>query len=262
MLPASEIAKNYRQSETKKKYAIQYGIAPHILSSLKDDFQDIPFTFMFEESTTTQVKTQYDGYVQHRSKKKACNTTAYCGSLYVGNCTANKLFEHFHNFSNNMKLNPKYLLHFGMDGPNVNKSFESRLSISLEEKLETQSLKMGSCSLHTAHNSFRAGLLKSKLDLGQLCCDIHFFFKLSSARREDYKSLEKVTKVTAWYPLKHSSTGWATFKYVVVRILEQWDNLMEYFLKFLPRQANFREIKETAQYKQITDHLNAKLAPA
>ena len=102
------------------KYVIQYGIAPHMLSSLKDDFQDMPFTFKFDESTTTQVKKQYDGYVQYWSKKIACVTTAYCGSLFFVHCPADKLLEYFHEFGNNMKLDPKYLLHLGMDGPNVN----------------------------------------------------------------------------------------------------------------------------------------------
>ena len=85
MFSDSEIAKNYRQSETKMKYVIQYGIAPHMLSSLKDNFQDMPFTFKFDKSTTTQVKKQYDGYIQNWSKTKACITTAYCGSLFAGN---------------------------------------------------------------------------------------------------------------------------------------------------------------------------------
>ena len=93
MFPDSKIAKNYRQSETKMNYVVQYGIAPHMLSSLKDDFQDMPFTFIFDKSTTTQVKKQYECYVQYWSKKKACITTAYCGSLFVGHCPADKVLK-------------------------------------------------------------------------------------------------------------------------------------------------------------------------
>ena len=45
-------------------------------------------------------------------------------------------------------------------------------------------------------------------------------------------------------------THWLTLKYVVVRLLDPWENLSEYFLRFLPGQSNFkREIKETQQYK-------------
>ena len=72
------------------KYFIKYGIAPQMVISMKDDFQDIPFTFKFDESTITQVNTHYDGYVQYWSKKKACVTTAHCGSLFAGHCPADK----------------------------------------------------------------------------------------------------------------------------------------------------------------------------
>ena len=38
-------------------------------------------------------------------------------------------------------------------------------------------------------------------------------------------------------------------KQVVARFVEQWDNLTEYFLKFLPKQRDtFRKIKKTARY--------------
>ena len=38
-------------------------------------------------------------------------------------------------------------------------------------------------------------------------------------------------------------------KQVAARVVEQWDNLTEYFLKFLPKQKDaFRKIKKTARY--------------
>ena len=38
-------------------------------------------------------------------------------------------------------------------------------------------------------------------------------------------------------------------KQVAARVVEQWDNLTEYFLKFLPKQKGaFRKIKKTARY--------------
>ena len=41
-------------------------------------------------------------------------------------------------------------------------------------------------------------------------------------------------------------------KYMAVQCLEQWPNLKEYFLKFLPKQKNFkREIENTARYTHL-----------
>ena len=58
-----------------------------------------------------------------------------------------------------------------------------------------------------------------------------------SARREDYRSLSSLTNVAAEYA-KKTSIRWLSMKYVAVRILEQYDNLKEYFLKFLPRHKD------------------------
>ncbi|XP_065643869.1 uncharacterized protein LOC136075251 [Hydra vulgaris] len=44
-------------------------------------------------------------------------------------------------------------------------------------------------------------------------------------------------------------------KYVAVRILEQWVNLKEYFLTFLPKQKNFNALFKTDRYKRICEAL-------
>ena len=63
MFPDSKIAQSYSQAETKVKYMIQFGIAPYIRSDLLIDLQGSPLCFKFDETTTSQIKKQYDGYV-------------------------------------------------------------------------------------------------------------------------------------------------------------------------------------------------------
>ena len=88
-----------------------------------------------------------------------------------------------------------------MDGPNV--------SLLYENKVE----------LHPTHTAFRKGIKslysntvnlsgekESTFDLDQFFTDLHFFFKLLSARREDYASLENVTNVVTQYAKKHVET--------------------------------------------------------
>ena len=70
MLPNSKIAKDYSQSKTKVKYVIEFGIAPHIRSLVQADIYERPFTFHFDETTTSQVKKHYDGYVTYYSKSR------------------------------------------------------------------------------------------------------------------------------------------------------------------------------------------------
>ena len=89
------------------------------------------------------------------------------------------------------------------------------------------------------------------------------FFKLSSARREDYASLQEVTGITAEYAKKHAETRWVSMKYVALRCLEQWPNLKEYFLTYLPRQKNFKhDIQNTQRYTRIKTALTNPLMEA
>ena len=72
-----------------------------------------------------------------------------------------------------------------------------------------------------------SGEKESIFDLDDFFNDLHFFFKLSSARREDYPSLENVTNVVAQYAKKHLEMRWLSMKYVALCLLEQWPNLKE-----------------------------------
>lgn len=99
-----------------------------------------------------------------------------------------------------------------MDGPNVNLAIENELASNLEN-IHTYFLRIGVCPLHPTHTAFCRDIKKfyfnttdvsgekkiSTFDLDNFFNDLHFFFKLSSARREDYASLENDTNVVAQY---------------------------------------------------------------
>ena len=124
--PNSEIAKSYKQVETKLKYCLQYRIAPHFKDLIIKDLANSPFTFKSDETTILQVKKQHDVHVQFLLEKENRVIIAYCGSLFIGHCTAEDLVSHFNKFGIRMKWDPKYLLHIRMDGRNVNLSFEKK----------------------------------------------------------------------------------------------------------------------------------------
>ena len=71
MFPDPEIARKYKQSETKVKYSVQFGIA-------KQDFSKTPFTFKFDETTKSQIKKQYDGYIQYWCPKHGKKSQRLC----------------------------------------------------------------------------------------------------------------------------------------------------------------------------------------
>ena len=53
MLLKSKFNQSYKQSSTKIKYVIQYGIASSAVEPLIKDLQNKPFTFTFDETTTS-----------------------------------------------------------------------------------------------------------------------------------------------------------------------------------------------------------------
>ena len=86
--------------------------------------------------------------------------------------------------------------------------------------------------------SVREGLRWARLSIRIVFKRHSFFFKLSAGRREDYASLANITNVTTEFAKKFGATRWLCMKHVGVRWLEQWENLKEYFLTFLPKQKS------------------------
>ena len=73
-------------------------------------------------------------------------------------------------------------------------------------------LSLGYCSIHKRHNAFRKEFKCLDIDIDQLECDIHLFFKLSCARRGVYTSIETIPETAAAYAIKHVSTRWMSLK--------------------------------------------------
>ena len=61
-----------------------------------EELKGMPFSFRFDETTTSQVRKQYDGYITYYSKKEKQVTTRYVGLLFVGRCKHEDLLDHFH----------------------------------------------------------------------------------------------------------------------------------------------------------------------
>ena len=124
-------------------------------------------------------------------------------------------------------------------------------------------LMLGSCGIHITNNGFRKGVTEFVFDVETIVNDISFYFKMSAARRQDYKLMEMFTEIEAKYALKHTIVRWLSLKNPVLRILEQYGNVDEYFLKYLPKQDNFNsKIKSSPRYKRIIDFLKNPISKA
>ena len=126
MLPDSGIAASYSQGKAKvRQYSI--GNTPIHKAMLLYDVNNTPCTFNLDELTSSQIKKQFDGYLQYWSTKFDEIINCYCGSLFTGHCMHEQLIEHYYEFTKNLKLDSSFLLHLGMDRPSVNNAFQQKL---------------------------------------------------------------------------------------------------------------------------------------
>ena len=91
-----------------------------------------------------------------------------------------------------LELNEVRLLSLGMDGSNLDMSFEKKLATELEELKSTSFISIGSCALHTVSNGFgeRMRSLRSVIDLDQFAINLHFF--LNTCPQEERNGIECV----------------------------------------------------------------------
>ena len=90
------------------------------------------------------------------------------------------------------------MLALGIDGPNVSKS---KLAEELQKRAAKHFLDVGRCSIHIANNAFLEGIecLKGNVNADHFATDLYFFFKLSAAKRKDYRGVSELTDVTTHY---------------------------------------------------------------
>ena len=123
-------------------------------------------------------------------------------------------------------------------------------------------INIGTCNLHVVHNTFCKALEAYGTPVDDLAVDIHSFFKISSARREDFKFIQ-VEEVETHIFLRHVPSRWLTLGPVVDRLIEQWEPLQKYFTdlankdpKNAPTSSAFKRSCTRLQNKQTLVELH------
>ncbi len=109
---------------------------------------------------------------------------------------------------NVMGLSTQFLLHIGMDGPNVNLKFQRNILTAVSNaENPSEILEIGTCTLHPVSTAFKKGLQKLSFSFDSFFNNVSFFFKQSSG---------KIAGMVAQFALKFMSTRWLCIKYVGV----------------------------------------------
>ena len=154
------------------------------------------------------------------------------------------------------------VLTLSSDGPNVNKTIFRAVNTSLKGAGNPGMINIGTCNLHVVHNSFCKALEVYGTPVDDLAVDIHSFFKISSARREEFKFIQ-LEEVETHTFLRHVPSRWLTLGPVVDRLIEQWEPLQKYFTdlankdkKNAPTSSAFKRSCTGLQNKQTLVELH------
>jgi hypothetical protein len=90
---------------------------------------------------------------------------------------------------------------------------------------------IGSCGLHIVHGAFRDGAKDSEWDIGKLLSSLHYLFKDTPARREDFTTVTK----SQTFPLKFCNHRWVENAAVAERALHIWKNVKCYVGKVVQK---------------------------
>ena len=143
-----------------------------------------------------------------------------------------------------------------MDGPNVNWATFDSFSKEVEEETGCKLLNIGSCGLHTLHNAYKEGMVKS-FNLGSYLSSLHWLFKDSPARRKDFSSITG----SAVFPQSYCGHRWLENVNCMERALQLQKEIVKYVKEVKARMGSEPGCKSFVAIKEyIADpFLEAKL---
>ena len=120
----------------------------------------------------------------------------YYNSTFLEHGTHADLLNHFESITNDL---PSYKVYqVSMDRPNINLKFYKEFSRLYKEENCHCLIDIGTCSLHTVHNSFRTGVEATGWNVKKVLKGAFHVLHHSPARRKDYESQTGSTT----YPFK------------------------------------------------------------
>lgn len=119
-------------------------------------------------------------------------------------------------------------------------------------------IHVGSCPLHLIHNSFKIGIDSTKWSIEDFLHNLDGWFSHSPSRREDYlKVARKLSNDNGKFVRRFIIARWLDAGPIMERTIEQWKNICEYFINFIP--SNRSILTNNHRYIKIRAMVESKL---
>ena len=134
----------------------------------------------------------------------------------------------------------------------INKANKSQLYWKKRKGL----VNISTCNLHLSHNAFQKGLQVFGGSLFELAISLHIWLRPFASRREEYEEVQWQHGVPAGKFLKQVESRWLRLAPVLLLIVEQLDDLKQYFSVDIPAKES--SILHYETYKKISDQIRRK----
>ena len=209
-----------------------------LLNDLKNS--QLLYALHFDETTTSQVKVQMDILLRYWSPiHNSVYQSFYC-SLFFGHAEGMKVADALMEKLQNDDIPVEKMLTLIRDGPNVNKPIFRAIEAKIKAKESTFDglVYLGSCSLHTMHNSIGNALEHQFEEISQLCVDLHSFFQIQCCMAQDYKLVQLELDLAIENFQLYTEVRWLSLKPAIERILEQYEAICKFITDLAKQGAN------------------------
>ena len=258
----SAIPDTFTMSSSKVSYLISEATGPFFHRLVVDDVKasKVPYSLQYDETTNKQVQKQLDISVRYWSVANNQVNVHHLATVLMGHATGDLLSNELLKSISDNTLPLNLLLVLGSDGPNVNKRVWNNVNdevLKCSDRGNKGLLDISSCTLHVVHNSFGKGLESYGKNISEFIIEIHQWFKLSAARREDFALLQESKGHKKLCFLKHVECRWLTLEPAIERIIMQYELLQQHFMKDIPKDGN-KTVLTNARYLRVKKSLENK----
>ena len=164
-----------------------------------------------------------DLHVRYYSEKYDQVCDSYISTVNLGHETGQILKDTVIKMLVDADLDLCKVMAVGRDNPNVMKAFNNQFNDEVKKHGNPHVIQ-SPCTLHPCHTGFKKGVekLKPALDVDLFLVDCHSWFKLSTARREDFIELrlELESEDFDEFFHRHVSSRWLTMGPSTSRIIK------------------------------------------
>ncbi|XP_067136817.1 uncharacterized protein [Centruroides vittatus] len=250
MFPKTKLPEGISMSEKKLRYLITEALAPYFQKKMLEEAHSSFFTISYDETSNVESKKELQIMIRFWSEQTEQVVCRHLNTCLLGRADAETLHTYIIKAIDDANLSLHKLLMIGSDGPNVNQKV---LRLFKEDVLGIRKkslVDIGTCTIHIIHNTYLKALHELGEDASELIVAVYRFFDGWPARWESYEAVQEKLKLPKHRFIKHSTTRWLTFHVAASRLIEQWEGITYYFLKYIPLSK--QSIMASALYRSIS----------